>query len=248
MRFSALLSLLVLAPVLVALAGDGRLEISQACAYNTGCFAGDGPGFPVNVSSPGSYLLTSSLDLSAIPARRAIEISASAVGATVDLNGFEIIGAASDCTGSGASLACSEDVGADGIAAPTPWQVTVRDGTVRNMQGAGVVLGAMGRVEGVSTQYNSDVGISTGQQSLVGDCIAFRNGGDGLNVANASVVSDSVSAGNGQFGVDVGADSTVRGVSSRGNGDLSLNRGGRLSQVANACDDGTCSRHGERSL
>ncbi len=43
-----------------ALAVDGVLEINQACA-DSGCFSGDGAGFPVIISAAGSYRLTSNL-------------------------------------------------------------------------------------------------------------------------------------------------------------------------------------------
>jgi hypothetical protein len=36
------------------LAGDGQVEIHQACVA-IGCFAGDAPGFPVEIIAPGSY-------------------------------------------------------------------------------------------------------------------------------------------------------------------------------------------------
>jgi hypothetical protein len=66
-----------------ALAVDGVLEINQACAVNTGCFAGDTAGYPVTITSPGSYRLTGNL----VPGGR-IEISVDSV--TLDLNGNEI--------------------------------------------------------------------------------------------------------------------------------------------------------------
>ena len=37
----------------VANATDGVLEINQACAVHTGCFALDTPGFPVTINQPG---------------------------------------------------------------------------------------------------------------------------------------------------------------------------------------------------
>ena len=84
---SVVLSLmLVLAPAATALAADGVVEINQACAL-AGCFAGDAAGFPVSITSSGSYVLTSDL---APGATDAISIPADDV--TVDLNGFTIAG------------------------------------------------------------------------------------------------------------------------------------------------------------
>ena len=44
----------------MALAPDGQLEINDACAL-AGCFAGDTAGYPVAITTPGSYRLTGNL-------------------------------------------------------------------------------------------------------------------------------------------------------------------------------------------
>ena len=54
----------VLSSVTSLHAGEGVLEINQACAVNTGCFPGDTALFPVIIQgamAPGSYILTSNL-------------------------------------------------------------------------------------------------------------------------------------------------------------------------------------------
>jgi hypothetical protein len=49
-----------------ALASDGVLEINHSCATAAGgCFPGDTAGYPVQITQPGSYRLTSNL---AVPA------------------------------------------------------------------------------------------------------------------------------------------------------------------------------------
>ena len=65
------LPLLTLTLALPALAVDGVLEINQACAESTGCFAGDSPGFPVTIQDPGSYRLTGALVLTDVGLVRA---------------------------------------------------------------------------------------------------------------------------------------------------------------------------------
>jgi hypothetical protein len=42
-------------------AADGRYEINQTCAEQTGCFPGDSPGFPITIEGSGSYIFTGSL-------------------------------------------------------------------------------------------------------------------------------------------------------------------------------------------
>ena len=62
--------------VLPAGAGEGAIEINQLCVA-TGCFAGDAPGWPVQLTEPGSYVLTSNLDVPS--SSEGVEIQASQV-------------------------------------------------------------------------------------------------------------------------------------------------------------------------
>ncbi len=71
----------------VARAGDGRLEINQACVA-AGCFAGDTPGFPVETQAKQSYVLTSGLTVPDANTSAVVLNSNSAL----DLNGFTIQG------------------------------------------------------------------------------------------------------------------------------------------------------------
>ena len=87
-------------------AGDGVLEINQACATATGCVAGDAPGFPVTLGS-GSFRLTGNLSVSD-PDKNGIELLTA--GATLDLNGFEVVGPVI-CTGTGSTVSCSPGTG-----------------------------------------------------------------------------------------------------------------------------------------
>ena len=65
------------------------------CATGSGCFPGDSQGLPVEIDTPGSYVLTSSL---ASTGSSAISISSPQV--TLDLAGFQVAclaAAAFDC-------------------------------------------------------------------------------------------------------------------------------------------------------
>ena len=81
---SGVVSIMAAAP---ALATDGVLEINQACAVQTGCFAGDGPGFPVTLAASGSYRLTSNLDF---PSNTSSAIDVANSDISIDLNGTTI--------------------------------------------------------------------------------------------------------------------------------------------------------------
>jgi hypothetical protein len=87
---------------LPGLAADGVLEIGQTCAVQTGCHAGDAPGFPVTIDQPGSFVLTSDLRV-ADANLDALQIQSDDV--SIDLNGFTIVGPV-DCTGLGSEVSC----------------------------------------------------------------------------------------------------------------------------------------------
>lgn len=80
--------------IILLLAGtslaNGKIEINQLCV-STGCFAGDDSSFPVEISEPGSYRLTSNLLVGGLGDPVAgIHIFASRV--TLDLGGSVVEG------------------------------------------------------------------------------------------------------------------------------------------------------------
>ncbi len=91
---SILLLLVFLSVASPARSVDGVVEISQACAAGPGCFSGDMPGFPVEIdgSAGRSDRLTSDL---VVPNASTAGILVAASHLTIDLNGFQIMGAAS---------------------------------------------------------------------------------------------------------------------------------------------------------
>jgi hypothetical protein len=122
-------------------------------------------GFPVKVTKAGSYILTANL-LVGVVLPDAIKVSASNV--SINLNGFAINGPSS---GSGM-----------GIDAVGMTNVTVYNGTITNMGGAGISLGNNGTVQNVRVIAN---GVGSG-------------GGDGVDCGTGCLVSGSVIAGNAQ--------------------------------------------------
>lgn len=89
MRCLAIVLMLLAAPM-PAFASDGVLEINQTCAINGGCFSGDAAGFPVTITTPGNYRLTSSLSVGAFVGG----ISVASSDVSIDLNGFTVQGVA----------------------------------------------------------------------------------------------------------------------------------------------------------
>lgn len=168
-------ALLSLGTVLPATASDGRLEVNQACAQ-VGCFGGDGAGFPVSISAPGSYVLTSNLQVVGLfDGINAVSANGSVV---IDLNGFEI-----DGTSTG-------DVGIRGGR-----RVVVKNGLVKNFTSDGIRVGDQSRVEAVVAEANQVydaglAGIATGRFSIVDGCTARMNF-VGIQVGSSSIVERS---------------------------------------------------------
>lgn len=175
-RFPILLLSFLGAPLLVlgvpasGHAGDGRLEINQACATGGGCFAGDASGFPVRVGAPGSYLLTSSLEPGSADA---IVIGAGVRVVAIDLNGFVIQGPA---TGSGTGIR-----GESGASA-----ITIRNGSVNSMGGDAIDIGGSAVIESVNALGSGGDGFDVNQTSLVRDCRIVGNAGYGIRFSDES--------------------------------------------------------------
>lgn len=207
-------------------AADGQFEINQACALNTGCFAGDDPGFPVSITQPGSYRLTSNLDLSDQDPRLD-GIAVRSHGVTIDLAGFQISGPAS-CSGSGATLSCAPRDASGG------WGVlfwakadgsAVKNGTVRGMVNSGIGSEAIGtRVEHITAVRNAIDGIGVHEGALIVNCVAIENGSDGIDTDAGSVVDGVTAMGNGKDGIEVdGPGAVVTRSNARGNGEKGFN-------------------------
>lgn len=207
---SILVSLLCLLLAGAAFADDGVLEINQSCAVNTGCLAGDTAGFPVTISSAGSYRLTGSLT---VPDENTdgILISASSVG--IDLNGFEIAGPTS-CINS--PLTCTPATGSGtgvGVASVSVVDVSVVNGSIRGMGLRGVNLGDYSIVTDLQVSSIRAVGIDVGVSSIVRHNRVTSVGNAGIFTgAGAVVTGNAVSAG-GSSGISTSSGSTISGNS-----------------------------------
>jgi hypothetical protein len=207
---AALLLLFILASP--ALATDGALEINQSCAESAGCFPGDIAGFPVQITSPGSYTLTGNLSVSGADTSGII---VEADDVTVDLNGFQVAGPGT-CTDFGPSIACSSGTGR-GIEAQSQARGTqVRNGAVRGFE-FGVTLNDGSIVEGLTSSDNSRVGIVVNSGSVIG-CTATTNGVNGIT-ANSSSVTQSQASNNGASGIAVNGGSAIGNVVHENGGD-----------------------------
>lgn len=158
-----------------AVAGDGMIEINQACVA-AGCFPGDDPGFPVEITAPGSYVFTSNVTQSTSNVSGII-IQADRV--TLDLNGFSLVGPSTDF-GAGIEL--------HGVKA------TVKSGHILDFVRAivveeGVEDGHQSKAIGLVISSIGGPTVRLGHNSKVEDCvITITAGGAGILVGRGSHV------------------------------------------------------------
>ncbi|MDT8450581.1 MAG: right-handed parallel beta-helix repeat-containing protein [Wenzhouxiangellaceae bacterium] len=177
-------------------AGGGVLEINVACR-SAGCFPGDASGAPIQITEPGSYILTS--DLSVNVNTTAILIQTDDV--TLDLNGFTISGPVS-CTDDRPTNCNQSGIGI-GIDAGGQTNVTIRNGVVRGMGSAGVVANGRGaRITDLTVSENAGDGLLlSGSGALARGVSATLNGASGIVSGGAATVMDSHAISNAEFGM-----------------------------------------------
>ena len=187
----SMLTLLIPALALAtpAFASDGVLEINQTCAVQTGCFPGDGAGFPVTVSQSGSYGLTSDLVVPSGPNG----VQGSVDDVTLDLNGFTMSGAGTGTGGWGVFLSQRKN-----------WEI--RNGTIRDFGGPGVgdsTITAEGhRIIGIRVIANGALGITLGGSGhLIEGCTIQDNATFGVAPGSNGLLIGNVIEGNGSFGI-----------------------------------------------
>ncbi|RIL04649.1 MAG: hypothetical protein DCC71_13310 [Proteobacteria bacterium] len=177
-----------------AAAADGEIEISHADALAGGLggdLVADPPGYPVQITAPGSYRFTG--DLSG-----AIWVEVGDV--TIDLGGFSIRGAGN---------ACEQETGIVGFQGAN--DVTIRNGRIRRMYGGIALPGSGARVERLQVDENCGGGITLGTHAIV-DAVQARDNPTlpGIACGHFCRVSNSISYRNGD-GILTGTDSIVTG-------------------------------------
>jgi hypothetical protein len=197
-------------------ADEGVLEINQARALAGGVSPFDTPGFPVSITEPGSYRLTSNLDRRGLaPDVDAVLIAANP-RVTLDLNGFEIIGE-NDCS----PMPCTILGAGRGIVAFGD-DVNIVNGGVRGMPGPGISINGRGAVSDVTVSENGGDGISVGIGRVTG-CLAQRNYDNGVRLDNG-IVRGTLTHSNRLSGFVLSAGSLVESEAF-GNGGLGLSAG-----------------------
>lgn len=138
----------------VSVAGNDDLIIST----------GDNPGFPLEISTPGSYILTSNLQVSG---GNTTGVAISASGVTLGLNGFTLQGSTT-CSGNPVT-GCS-DTGS-GIGIDARGGNVIRNGSVVGFRQYGIDAGSANRLQNLRVEQNGEHGIRHGAlQRPAGEC------------------------------------------------------------------------------
>lgn len=166
--------------------------LAGAIAFTTGAAAAQshapmalvGTGATVRIAKPGSYYLPHNL-LSRLKNLPVVMVTASNV--TLNLNGNAIIGPG----GSGASVGINT--------APNVTNVAVLNGTITNIAGTAIKLGADSEVAGVRIVNNGGDGVDCASGCLINGNIIAENTGTGLNFGadDTSGYENNVLNGNG---------------------------------------------------
>jgi hypothetical protein len=215
---------------------DGVVLIDEAAVLAGGITAGDGPGYPVTISEPGSYRLSGNLNVPAGVSGFWIETN----DATLDLNGFSIIGANTPFT--------------DGIFIFGN-NVEVRRGTVREFGRHGIFSRNAGkcfdcidaegvRIVDVRAIGNGLNGIRLESQGgLVEGCSAHSNGNAGINAqGNGTLVKNSVARNNKTYGFIGSSNTGLRSnvATANNGGDLNPQMLGGVNLGENLCGTTVC--------
>lgn len=221
-RMSLLLPALLLFVAGIGSAVDGVLEINQACAAGPGCFSGDAGGFPVTITAPGSYALTS--DLSVTDANTsALDVDTADV--SIDLRGFALSGPVV-CTGQGPSISCGagNGLGVDAtidISNRHP-RIRVVDGRISGFGSFGIHAGAQSRIRGITVTGNGGPGVRVEDGSVITESAADRNGSLGLQTGGGGLISRCTATFNGTDGLRAGAVASVLDSVARANGNWGI--------------------------
>jgi hypothetical protein len=165
-----------------ARAGDGVLEINQACAVQAGCFPGDSAGFPVTISNSAgtsSFRLTSDLN---VPDANTTAISvASGRRASIDLNGFTIAGVTTCALDTSFVTVCTplgSGIGIDASGAV----LAAHDGAITGMGGDGIRTAHACVLRDLSVAQNGGSGASAGFGCLIEANQFLTNQIDGVSL------------------------------------------------------------------
>jgi hypothetical protein len=227
---------------------DGALEINQDCVA-AGCFTGDAPGYPVTITVPGTYLLTTDL---APPGSAFVDAISIPQASPVDLDlGGHTISGGSICGGTPV-FECTPAEGRSGIQVGgegQPVALRLHHGRIRGFTEAvsALDLAAGTRFDGLVVTDNLaglKVEASTPDVDIrIVDSVFARNRftGIGRYIGDTRIhVENCIVSENGAAGIEAAHGSTF--VNNR------INRNGDVGITCNFAGGGTCAVGGNTLL
>ncbi|GMV26786.1 MAG: hypothetical protein AMXMBFR58_28170 [Phycisphaerae bacterium] len=170
--------------------------------------------FVYRITEPGSYYLTANVE--GTLTKGGIEIAAS--GVTIDLNGFEVIGAgaqagiraiSSNYANAAVYNGTVRNWGGNGVDLNNISGSVVRDVVVADCGGYGIAVNGGGLLSGCVATGNGGTGMRVLNGSRAENCTARANTGQGFYVTGAATISGCVSTSNLWHGIEVGGDCVV---------------------------------------
>jgi hypothetical protein len=181
----------------LALASEGVFEINQTCATETGCFAGDSPGYPVTIASSGAYRLTSNLRTSDAT-DVAVRINVNNVD--LDLGGFGISCSIFSFPFTFTPCSASPNSTGNGVESSSPVSgVRLHHGSVSRMAADGISLHDA-HVSAVTARENGVHGIVLSGRGIIENSVASENGANGIQTTGGSIQGNIVN-GNAEVGL-----------------------------------------------
>jgi hypothetical protein len=188
----------------LAYAVDGVILIDQNRALAGNVTSGDSAGFPITISQPGSYRLTSNLT---VPNASTTAILVTADNVSIDLNGFSILGPTVCNTDNTSPVtACSNlgtGIGIDGLSQVQVKNLRVANGTINGMGAEGIQAGQGCRIERMNISSNGADGAGC-LSGIISEVIIRANYGSGIS-SYSILVSNSHILSNRGFGVNLQA-------------------------------------------
>ncbi len=196
-------------------AGQGVREINQLCVAS-GCFDGDDPGFPVEIVNPGSYQLTSNLDVRDESSPEDVTAIIIVDGSIeLDLNGHSILGPVI-CPGSPAVCSITGGTG-NGIETLSGSISQIDNGIVRGMGDTGVNCQGFCSVENLDLSQNGNRGLNAiSNNNNAVHIRSISNGGNGINFRG--LIENSHAQSNGGIGIVVAGESILKYSTALANG------------------------------
>ncbi len=227
-------------PLLAAAGAQAQTTLNHDKALAGNVTPGDAPGYPITITEPGSYKLTSNLQ---VGANETGGIDIKAHNVTLDLNGFTLM-STTQCEAQGSTVSCFGDVAAPSEASIRAGiriqrsNVVIRNGVVKGFKGHGIYSDQPATwVDGMRVWSNGHDGIrlqSASTGSLITHSVASVNNLNGI-FAIRTLIDGAVAKGNGGYGFHLSSSNLGASMASfnffggvLGSGDPSLVRGSQF--------------------